>query len=103
MLDMIERLSSVTDFDQSLTHSNVIFFAFAAWSGPARQSRDTINGAVTKLRRDFPVPAVSIFEVDFTEQRGEMWDRATVWLASQSNIDAASYMYSGAGSVAWIR
>ena len=102
MLDMIERLNSVADFDQSLTNPNLILFAFAAWSGPSHQSRDAINGAYTQIRRAFPKLEISIYEIDFTDQSGEIWDRVAAWLASQSNIDP-SYMDSGAGSVAWVR
>lgn len=103
MPDMIERLNSIADFDQSLTHPNVILFAFAAWSGPAHQSRDAVIRAWDQLQRDSSTLGISIYEIDFTEQNGELWDRVATWLVSQTNIDRGSYMYSGAGSVAWIR
>ncbi len=49
MLDMIERLNSVADFDRSLMNANLILFAFAAWSGPCRQSLTTITAAYDRL------------------------------------------------------
>ena len=79
MPDMIERLNSIPDFDQSLTTPNVILFAFAAWSGPAHQSRDAIIRAWDQLQRDSLTLGISIYEIDFTEQNGELWDRVAAW------------------------
>lgn len=103
MLDMIERLNSVAEFDGSLTNTNLILFAFAAWSGPSHQSRGAITDAFAQLQRSVPTLEISIAEIDFTGQSGDIWDRVAAWLALQNNIDLASYMYSGAGSVAWAR
>jgi hypothetical protein len=103
MLDMIERLNSVADFDRSLMSANLILFAFAAWSGPCYRSRTTMTDAFDQLRRSSTLLDVSIAELDFTDQSGNTWNRVAAWLSSQNNIDTTSYMYSGAGSVAWVR
>ncbi len=103
MLDMIERLNSVADFDRSLMNANLILFAFAAWSGPCRQSLTTITAAYDRLCQSSLLLNVSIAQIDFTEQSGDMWNRVAAWLSSQNNIDTSSYMYSGAGSVEWVR
>ncbi len=49
---VIERLNSIVDFDRSLTKANVIFFVFAEWSGPSRQSRDVVIDAFGQLKRN---------------------------------------------------
>ncbi len=95
MLDMIERLNSVADFDRSLMNANLILFAFAAWSGPCRQSLTTITAAYDRLCQSSLLLNVSIAQIDFTEQSGDMWNRVAAWLSSQNNIDTSSYMYSG--------
>ena len=100
---MIERLSSVADFDRSLTNTNLILFEFAAWSGPSHQSRGVVTDAFAQLRRSAPTLDISIVEIDVTEQSGDIWDRVTAWLTDQNNVDPTTYMYSGAGSVAWVR
>ncbi len=83
MLDMIERLNSVADFDRSLMSANLILFAFAAWSGPCRQSRTSITAAYDRLCQSSPLLDVSIAQIDFTEQSGDMWNRVAAWLSSQ--------------------
>jgi hypothetical protein len=102
MLDMFERLDSVADFDRSLLSANLILFAFAAWSGQSHQSRSTMTDAIGRLRRSSPSLEVWLAEIDLTDQGGDIWDRVASWLASQLSIDATSFMYSGAGSVAWV-
>jgi hypothetical protein len=99
----MERVESVVEFDKGLNRPKVILFAFAAWSGPAYQSRQTVDTTFKHLQRTFPMLDISLLEIDLTEQEGEIWDRTGTWLTTKNNVDADTFMYSGAGSVAWIR
>ena len=98
----MERIKSVIDFDEQLSRPNVILFAFAAWSGQACLSRQTVDTAFKHLQRTFPMLDLSLLEIDLTAQEGEIWDRTGAWLKTRNDIDADTFMYSGAGSVAWI-
>ena len=71
--------------------------------GASHQSCCGIPDAFARLRRTSPLLDISICELDFTEQTSDLWNHVETCLPLQLTVDATSYMYSGAGCVAWIR
>lgn len=100
---MFQLLTSAADITRLLSSENAIVFVFAAWSGPSRKSRKTVSDACEIIQRKTPALELSIAELDFTKQEGEIWDWTETWLSRQDNVNVGTFLYSGAGSVVWIR
>ncbi len=99
----MHKIQDTAQLDALLSQPRAVVVLWVDWAIHARRSADSAEQMIARWNREHPDASVDLSQIDLSEQAGEIWDAAGDWLSSQKVADVGVLMYSGAGSILWMR
>jgi hypothetical protein len=95
-------INDLQTFQEMLQAERAVVILMARWSGPAFHSRKAVQQLERSLQSGPAADnaARTWWELDVTDDAGEIWDATCRWLEPQ-DPSAHSLLIGGAGSVVW--
>jgi hypothetical protein len=98
----MNAILSVGDPDEARRRERALVFLFVNWSGPARDSKLTIQHLLERWQQEAPDQPAPCYQLDLSDQEGPVWDAVKDWLTAQGR-PVESLMFGGAGPLLWLR
>lgn len=92
------RTSSELEF--ALSTPRAMVFLWVNWAVHAFSSRSIVARVLQAWRTVNSNPSVPCFEINVSDQCGEVWDSLTAWLSKEARPN--QILFAGSGSFLWI-
>ncbi len=99
----MHKIKTIADLDKLRVQERAVVFVWVDWAIHARQSVRTAERMIADWNSEHPGANMDMWQIDLSEQSGEMWDAVEEWLRSQSIPNAGLLMYEGYGAIMWVR
>jgi hypothetical protein len=98
---VIETISTPQEFHSLLKCNAVVLHIDVDWSPNAILSRRVVAQLKQQMVREKSLRGALLRRIDFTEQKGPLWDALSDWFESQKADRAV--MFTGGGALVWVR
>jgi hypothetical protein len=99
---MMQPIKRAADLKDVLDYPRAVILIWVNWAIHARKSADVVEGLLALWAEKHSDHPIAAFQVDVSEQSGELWDAFRSWLRKEGQKDD-QLTFAGVGSLLFVR